>query len=54
MRRPPVEQIVMQSSITGFKLLISEEKRIIQQSQRIENVEALLFGQNERIVHEFV
>jgi hypothetical protein len=51
---PPVEQIKVELAVTGLEFLVLEEERVVQQRQGVEDVEAVVLGQNQNVVHEGV
>jgi len=54
LRRPPVEEVEVQLAITGLELVVFEEERVVEQGQGVEDVEAVLFGEDEGVVNEGV
>ena len=44
LRRPPVEQIKVQFSITGLEFLVLEEERVVEKCKGVEHVEIGLSG----------
>ena len=54
LRRPPVEKIEVEFSITGLEFLVLEEQRVVQQRQGVEDVEAVVLGQDQNVVDEGV
>ena len=54
LRRPPVEQIKVELAITGLEFLVLEEQRVVEQRQGVEDVEAVVLGQDQDVVHERV
>lgn len=54
LRRPPVEEVKVQLAITGLKLVVFEEERVVEERQGVEDVEAILLGQDEGVVDERV
>jgi hypothetical protein len=54
LRRPPVEKIEVEFSITGLEFLVLEEQRVVQQRQGVEDVEAVVLGQDQSVVDEGV
>jgi hypothetical protein len=54
LRRPPVEQVKVELAVTGLEFLVLEEERIVQQGQGVEDVEAVVLGQDQDVVHEGV
>jgi hypothetical protein len=54
LRRPPVEQIKVELAVTGLEFLVFEEERVIEQRQGVEDVEAVVFRQDQNVVYERV
>lgn len=54
LRRPPVKQVKVQLSITGLELVVFEEQGVVEEGQGVEDVEAVLFGEDEGVVDERV
>jgi hypothetical protein len=54
LRRPPVEQVKVELAVTGLELLVLEEERVVEQRQGVEDVEAVVLGQDQDIVDEGV
>jgi hypothetical protein len=54
LRRPPVEQIKVQFPVTGLEFLVLEEERVVEQGQGVEDVEAVVLGQDQNVVYERV
>jgi hypothetical protein len=53
-RRPPVEQIKVQLSIARLELVVFKEEWVVEEGQRVEDVEAIFLGKNESVVDEAV
>lgn len=47
-----VEEVVVQFTITWFELLLLEEQWVVEEGKGIEDVEVILFCENESIVDE--
>jgi len=54
LRRPPVEQVKVQLAITRLEFLVLEEQRVVKQRQCVEDMEAVILGQNQHVVHQLV
>lgn len=54
LRRPPVEEVEVQLSVTGLELVVFEEQRVVEESEGVEDMEAVLFGEDEGVVDERV
>ena len=54
LRRPPVEEVEVQLSVTGLELVVFEEERVVEQRERIKHVEAVFLGENQGVVDERV
>ena len=54
LRRPPVEEVEIQFSITGLELVVFEEQRVVEEGESVEDVKAILFGKDEGVVDERV
>jgi hypothetical protein len=54
LRRPPVEKIKVQFPITGLEFLVFEEERVVEQGEGVEDVEAVVFRQDQDVVYERV
>jgi hypothetical protein len=51
---PPVEQIKVELAVTGLEFLVLEEERVVQKRQGVEDVEAVVLGQDQNVVDEGV
>ena len=54
LRRPPVEKVEVQLSIARLELVVFEEQRVVEEGQRVEDVEAIFLGEDEGVVDERV
>lgn len=47
---PPVEEVVVQLAVTWLELLFLQEQWVVEECQRVEDVEIVFLGQDQRIV----
>lgn len=52
LRCPPVEKVEVQLAITRLELVVLEEQRVVEERQGVEDVETVLFSENEGVVDE--